>query len=531
MSSQFCRTYCFHTGTKLGIKMTHSHARPNIRRIRNKSGMSLVLVAVSAGFLIIFIFLAFNFLVLNSGSREVRNAVDAGALNVSKQVGTLKVGIEPSFSDVADKGGLVGMSNVNRVWGKAYMINANAEAIIKEGLANQYTAQNSDQAYRVAQQANDSLVATVTSKKNLDKFFNDIASMRGAKLLGSNSDLKTVDGPAWDVAMVDRGAQSNITFDVKQLPKGATVAPSNRDHVSGYTPFTANNKNFTFASFIPSEMPHLTTDSNFNANDARTNPVSGNPVPNAFRANGINQGSKASLSASASSVANPRHEYKLAIPHAFVLITIQNVAFWRVMNKDAAPPTIYKTEPETVFGIKGYKLKNNRILNGYASLGNEYKSGNLLDSMNALPADHMEEYNRMLQRIREIKVDYTMPELMNLLKSVRPTGAYVVYPTYNTPDLTDPKIKIAPIISMQQLPEAWMNTPYMFDGIDKMIVDETAQRDEPNYCWPQIIGGNPDCEHYTQVSGKVKWAPGTGMGAMLGWLKVERATVCNFIVE
>lgn len=498
---------------------------------RSQNGASLVLVAISAGFLIILLFIVFQFLTLNSGSREVRNAVDAAALNVSKQVGTLKVPVGPQFSDVADKGGLVGMSNINRVWGKAYLINANAEAIQKEGLTNQYTTQNADEAYRVAKIANDNLVNTLTDKKTLDQFFNDMANVRKAKLLGTASELKTVDGPGWDVAMVDRGAPSNLKFDEKQIPKGATVAPISANHVSGYKPFNANNKDFCFASFIPNEMPHLTTDSNFNANDSRTSPLTGNPIPNAFRANGINLGNKASLSASASSVANPRHEYRLAIPHAYIAIIMQNMAFWKVKDKDAAPPTFYKYEPETVFGIKGYKLKNNRILNGYASLGNEYKSGTLLGSLNALPGNHQEQYERMLQRIKEIKHDYTMGELIGMLQKQPPAAMYIIYPTYSSADKTDPTIQITPVIPGQPLPVAWMNSPIMFDGISKLIVDETEQKDEPNYCWPQIIGGNPDCEHFTQVSGKVTWAPGTGYGPCLGILKVARTTKVNFIVE
>ncbi len=498
---------------------------------REERGVSLVLVVVSAGFLIILVFVAFQFYTLNSGSREVRNAVDAAALNVSKQVAKLRVPISDQFSDVADKGGLVGMSNINRIWGKAYLINANAEAIQKEGLANSYTAQNADQAYRIAQQCNDTLVETVTCKQKLDSFFNDIANLRRAKLLGANSDLKTVDGPGWDVAMVDRGAASNLKFDEKQIPKGAGVAPSSGGHVKGYMPFNANNKNFTFASFVPNEMPHLTTDSNFNANDARTNPVPGNPVPNAFRANGINLGTKASLSASASSVANPMHEYRLAIPHAYIKILMSNFAYWKVKEKEAAPKTPYGFEPKTVFGIKGYQLKNNRILNGYASLGNEYKSGTLLGSMNALPGNHKEQYERMLQRIKEIKHDFTMGELNAMLQSVPPAPEYIIYPVYGSQDKTDPKIRIAPIIPGQPLPESWMNSQTTIDGEAKLIVNENEQRDEPNYCWPQIIGGNPDCEKYTQVSGTVRWAPGTGFNSCLGILIISRTTISNFITE
>jgi len=503
------------------------------RRVRGQGGVSMVLVAISAGFLIILLFIVFQFLTLNSGSREVRNAVDAAALNVSKKVGTIRVNIGNQFNDVSDKGGLVGMSNINRVWGKAYLINANAEAIQKEGLANQYTTQNADEAYRVAQNANDSLVDAVTNKQALDQFFNEMANMRKAKLLGNSSDLKTVDGPGWDVGMVDRGAPSNLKFDEKQIPKGGTVAPSSADHVSGYRPFKANGKNFCFASFIPNEMPHLTTDSNFNANDRRTAPLDGNPVPNAFRANGINLGSKYSLAASASSVANPRHEYRLAIPHAYIKIIIKNTAIWQWQSKSVAPNTTYKFEPETQQGIKSYQLKDGRILNGYASLGNEYKGANLYLAMTALKGSNYQEmFNRMLQRIKEIKHDYTMQELRSLLEKQPPADGYVIYPTYTTQDLTDPKIQIMKVDPDQpMLPIEWMNSPIQMDGVAAEIVKENPQKDEPNYCWPVIMGGNPHCPKYSLVSGRIDWTPGTGYSPCLGVLRLSRVTLNNFGAE
>lgn len=497
---------------------------------RNSQGASMIVVAIAAGFLIILLFIVFQFLTLTSGSREVRNAVDAAALNVSKRVGELRVKLDDQFNDVGDSCGQVSIANINRVWGKAYLINANAEAMTKEGTTNQYTAQNADEAYRMAQTANDRLVNSITDKATLDNFFNEMAKLRGAKLLGANSEMKTVDGPGWDVAMVDRGAPSNLKFDTKQIPKGGTAPPESAEHVSGYKPFNANNKTFTFASFIPNEMPHLTTDGNFNANDRRVSPLAGNPVPNAFRANGVNLSSKTALSASASSVANPRREYRLAIPHGYIKIIIQNAALWIVDGKQVAI-TSYKFEPETQHGIKGHKLSKGRILNGYASLGNEYKQGVMSQALQALPGNHQEEFERMLQRIKEIKHDFTMQELMTMLQKMPTAGTYVIYPTYSSPDLTDPKIQMVAVQPGEQLPVAWMNSAIQMDGTDKLIVDEAAQKDEPNYCWAQIIGGNPDCEKWTLVSGKIAWMPGTGYSPCLGVLKVARVTVVNYKTE
>ena len=200
-------------------------------------------------------------------------------------------------------------------------------------------------------------------------------------------------------------------------------------------------------------------------------------------------------------------------------------------NLLALPPTT-NAQPETYQGIKGHKLKNSgRILNGYASLGNEYKTGTLAAALTALPGNHQEEFDRMLQRIKEIKHDFTMGELMSMLQKQPPAGMYIIYPTYSSADNTDPSIQILAVDPNEPLPIPWMNTAIQMDGMPKPIVDETTQKDEPNYCWPQIIGGNPDCEHFTTVSGKITWQPGTGFGPCLGELRATRVTASNFIAD
>ena len=52
--------------------------------VRAKRGASIILIAAFAVLLIVAVFIAFKFIMLMGGSNEVRNAVDAAALNVSK---------------------------------------------------------------------------------------------------------------------------------------------------------------------------------------------------------------------------------------------------------------------------------------------------------------------------------------------------------------------------------------------------------------------------------------------------------------
>src|SRR5690606_22258428 len=95
---------------------------------RNKHGVSLAFVGLCAVLLIVLVFMGFQYSMLLGGSRQVRNSVDAAVLNVSKRLPESKVATIPLYKDCADSTGQVGLSNINRVWGKAMLVAANAEA-------------------------------------------------------------------------------------------------------------------------------------------------------------------------------------------------------------------------------------------------------------------------------------------------------------------------------------------------------------------------------------------------------------------
>jgi hypothetical protein len=105
-------------------------------KIRGNKGASLGLIAMGALLVIIAIFAAFQLALYMGGSRELRNSVDAAALNVSKRMIEVKVKPDPMYNDIADSTGNVGLMNINRLWAKAYLINANQEAMQKEGYSS-----------------------------------------------------------------------------------------------------------------------------------------------------------------------------------------------------------------------------------------------------------------------------------------------------------------------------------------------------------------------------------------------------------
>lgn len=475
---------------------------------------------------------AFQIFVLFGGSQELRNSVDAAVLNVSKRAVEIKVKIpsDTVYSDCADSTGHVGLSNINRVWGKAYLINANAEAMQKEGQDTTQSNSSATLAYQDAQNINDYLYGMLTLKNYADPHFNQIATNKPARILGNSGTIATSENSPWATSMVYRGGESNISFEPQQLPTGAqvqSIKKGKKSFIRGYAPFSAREKTFCFTTFHSNEMPHLISDRLFKQGRA---PIPGvaTPIPNAFHDTGETQG--INMSASASAVANPQRQFSLAIPHSYVSIQIVNMAKWNVQSKLVSTST-YGYAPETQWGVKNYKLAApaSGILNGYASLGNEYKGAtNIWQAFNALPGDHTTPLAKLLQRVQEFKPGFSLTQLKQLMEQqplAKNTTKFYLYPVYQTPDSSDPEVRLTP--STGKLP-SWL-AQAVADGLGKVIATEPQQIDEPNYCWDQISGGNsPTGKHWTEVSGQIIWQPGTGYSRCLGELVIARMTECHF---
>lgn len=501
------------------------------KRRRTKSGASVILICFLAVGLGIVAYFAFQYYLLMGGSSELRNAVDAGAINVSKRVFQLRVPAKGEFSDCADTSGRIGLSNVNRVWGKAYLINANMEEMQRDGLAKPEAGSNADMAYQQAQNINDMIAGKLKSKHLLDKYFNQVANSRQASMLGADATVNTEENGMWATAMVDRGAESNLKVSQPQLPKGARLNRV-KGAAAGYTPVTANNKVFCFVPFKQGEMPHLISDFYFDKNRGDTNPVPNapNPLPNAFKESGAVNTTNVALSAAASAVANPGQTYDLAMPHCFVSLIFTNRARWFVEKKQITD-TEYGTVPEVQWGVKRIPLGPpcGGKLDGYGKLGNEYTRGSIWAVINSIPGDHTPALAPMLQRIREIDPRYSMNKLVALLRNApfQPGASrYFIYPEYRTQDLTDPQIKIAP--DTGGLPP-WLNPNTLLDGMETNVFQEPVSVDDPNSNFQVITEGKySNGKHEARNSGSIKWTPGTGFGGCLGSLRLARQTDLYF---
>jgi hypothetical protein len=504
-------------------------------RTNSRSGASLGVVVAVAFLVIVVMIGAFQAMIYLGGSRELRHSVDAAVLNVSKRATENKVSCGPQtgYNDVADASGQVGLTNINRVWGKAYLINANADSMQKNGYAVNETYSNSATAYMQAETLNNSVYNLLSSKSSADSHFAQIAQNKPAKLLQTNNQISTDKSSTWGIGWIYRGEESNLMVDTAAIPPNETpkyLVASGITYLQGFNPMLTNNHQFCFTTFHPNEPPHLVTESAFaQAKTAISGAV--NPIPNVFQESGQINNSQMPLAAVACAVANPMREYNLAIPHAYVTITINNTATWYVQGQMFASAP-YFPEEGTVWKVKNYGIKKpgKGIENGYVTLGAEYRPANLWQAINsAMPGDHTAVINTLLSRIKQFCPGYTKSNLQSLLTGTT-YGAnqttWYLYPTYTQPDLTDPKVQIA--LQGSTLP-AWLNPNIPCDGKGLQIMVEPAVEDGPNNCWSNIrLGPYKTDQHHTIENGVVVWQPGTGWVQNLGGLYVQRSLTVNF---
>lgn len=501
---------------------------------KRSRGAALGLVIASTVVIVLLILALFQMGMLMGGSRQVRNAVDAGVLNLSTRIMEVRVPVSADYRDVADSTGNVGLSNINRIWGKAYLVNANQESMQTAGQSTGASQAAAQTAFQSAQSMNNTLYGRLTDDMMLNSYFQQMSQQRQATFLnGSTIDKSKID--VCSVALVDRGGESNILMSPSQLPAGITpqaVQLGNRTYLKGYTPMQANSKRFYFATFRAGQMPHLISDSYFEQNRPDIRPTGSDypVVPNAFKRYGEAPAAPSTLQAVAAAVANPQRQYTLAIPHAFVSIQIDNTAKWYVNGVKVSEST-YGFRPQNYHQVVDYQIPvNGGILNGFASLGNEYQSGgNLMQAINALPGDHNGPLMKLVQRLQEIDPSFSLNRLKNLLASqtVSPVnGKYFLYPVYSTPDLTDPRIQIA---GGNNKPPAWIDPANPPDGLQASTGMEPKQVDSPNTCWEFIVGGRAASgKHWTECSGNILWQPGTGYSQHLGELRFARLTEVYF---
>lgn len=512
---------------------------------RREKGSSLFLVALFALILIALVWVGFEYVMMLRHSRQARNTVDAAVLNIAKRAPESRIPCDVLYNDVADSDGKVGLSNINRVWGKAYLINANVQDMRDEEVVSDDAVSHADTAYRIAEWMNNRLQTKLNDQHTLNMYFQQTSGLRKGTEQTEEMKLSAEDG--YQNALIGRGGSSNLDFRQEQLP-GKVRAEESRafdgsTSLKGYTPFETNNRKFCFVAFNKNEVPQLISDSQFAQNRSDTNPIknAGNPVSNAFCATGIIKGASGTeYKASAAGLANPQNRFTLALPRAYIIVQFRNRAKWYFENK-WVNETSYGFTPEVQNGLPLYDnkkfvgkpfTKGGGYIDGWASLGNEYKNANLSKSLEISPAGKKLAMEKMLQRIREIKADFTMADLLQLFASevVVPHAAkYYIYPVYHSNDLSDPEIVMT--ADLDDLPK-WMDADSRPEGNHKIVNDGEVTIDAPNYCWGERVmggmGGSGAIDHWTEVSGKVWWKPGTGYGQCLGEMRYEHLTEIFF---
>jgi len=553
-------------------------------KLRSCRGNAIVLALAFSAFLLLFGYAAFQLANFFGASEEVRNSVDAGALNVASKSIFLKVPAIKPYDDCVDLVSQIGLTNINRVWGKALLINANVQSMEKESLSGATATKNASSAMAIAQEINDSLFRLLTGTSSLSSMFNQLGSLRHSKMLAGSSSVSATSNTSWPKAALLRGRSSNLTFDQTEIPPDAgvsipQVSIGNEEFVPGYTPIAANKNFFSFVSFIPGDKPQLVSQSLFEVNRIDTNPIPNiiNPIPNGFSATGSVTNTSSGLVATAFGLANPQKQYTLSIPHSYVSIKITNEQDWYVEGNLVAQgqytlqPLIWHLAPySNPNAFANVTLKNGAVIHCLARVGGEYAQPvTLWDVLKNGGGDLSSLWPPMVQRIKEIKPDFTANELIALLKSQRITHSssqYLIYPKYSSGDATNPTITIGPVSSIETAPSfqpgvagsgngLWINPPddddkqavllsnpmasvvspwiapaYQPDGIEKLALTQADRKDNPNYDWPFYVSGAPEGTHYAILKSNVYWEPDSGFYQCLGQLRIAHRTNCYFAV-
>jgi len=508
---------------------------------RQQKGSTLALVAALAFvFVLIGIFL-FNMSMLLGGSRETRNAVDAGALNVGKEALTINVSAqtpyEQQFNDVADSSGNFNLCNINRVWAKAMLASINESAMESEA-PNTNTALSTADAEILqlgAKSISDRLAQKLTDATQLYDFFKQLAQPNSVRMLGNKSYVDVIQDNGWQTSLVDRQQESNIaiypdelpsTFNSAGLSLTAPLADGNI-YLKGYTDMNIIGKDFWFVPFKNGEKTHLVANSNFNANLQSTNPIAWTPpVPNAFSVHGFaGQANGTSQQSMSWVMSHPQLYFKMCMPQSFIRVTIKaNTLQWVVdlipMEQDGYNFQSAQFNSSTVYPLPCGDISGTEVD------GNEYGFApslfTALFSQSPTPPAPSRAFSYLLQRVQEILPGYKSTDLMNLLQST-PISTnnndqdFIIYPSSTLSNATL-------LISPSAAAPAWTLTQP--DGQDEQLeTEEVDGFDCPNQGWTELgCYGDWVYPTFSTLSGDRRWTPGTGYGGCLGTMTVHRTT-------
>ena len=531
----------------------------------------LALVVLGLGFI--------AFLMYMGGQSQTKNAVDAGTLNVGREaLDKVTVNISPTstYRDVAsdDENGnrsLVNLTpkaslrNINRIWAKAMTIAINAEDAKSAGNAGS-GGSKANNAFNEAKQISDNLAQKLNDQSNLHGFFSEFASRNSVRMLGADAKVNPLPGAGWQTSLLERERESNITLagtpsDNFFMPprfslNGNYTTKSTRTNIpnsgknlwflKGYQPISIGPNTFWQVPFPYDAKPHMVSRSIFETNQPANKALSWqNAVPNAYSAQGVTS-QKSAIGEKARSwvLTNPKQPFKMAIPHSFVRIDLDQMkSKWYFFPvgppiKFAEQDYNYMIENQSstmpLGGVGSSSVGTNATI-----IGSEVVGRSLDDIIFGIPGGNtteLENYlvNRANEMITEVGTKITKSKLHSVLGSGETRAALALASGKTSFFLYSPdgkKLVCRPELIAKADPSAnWLKTIISKtpDGDEKTMVNDAKMI--------AILGAplgtvTPLPFFVMTVNAKwgfyhksLYWTPGTGYNGCLGTVRVNRST-------
>jgi hypothetical protein len=509
------------------------------------TSLALALVVLGLGFL--------AFSMYMGAQNETKNAVDAGALNLARQVidnVSVQLSADPEqqfFNDVTTNGnGVVNLRNINRVWGKALFVAINSDGANNDsGNAGDTTA-SVQSAHDGALAISDALAAKLKDPTKLYQYFTDFAAANSVRMIGKGAAVNYVPGTGWQTSLMDRKDESNLqlmpNLPLKYNLNSAYSTPSTRNPIPqtaaglnflrGYVPITVASQTFWQVPFQFDEKPRQVSRTPFTAAQQPPNMLPSTwstAVPNAFSVQG-EAAKTGAVSENAFSFVetNPRQTFPLQFPNGFIRVILkQNTLQW---NLDGIPldSTTYSSEAGTTIDSIPYPIPPIcASAQGEATVGNEYVPPVLYIAVcGNSPPNNGNTMNYLLQRCQEMIPSTQMSDLV---------AAMMLCPI--SPEDADQTFYIYPLGGkIVATPDSATALP---SGCDKSgSAEGTAQTTDtdgpnpiPNLCIETWTCYTPVMfPTFTLLTNTRTWKPGTGYNSgCLGELSVHHTSDAELI--
>lgn len=541
--------------------------------------LALALVVLGVGFLVFSLYMG--------GQSETKNAVDAGTLNVGKQVlDNVSVNLtadanQQCFKDLTNDtidgselpDGKINLRRINRVWAKALLMTINAEAANNDGNAGSGSA-NAQQAFNGAQLISNSLADKLTNSSSLFGFFSDFAKKNSVRMIGKDASVDILPGSNWQTSLLEREKESNISLSGSppnfNLPPNFELNPNFTTKTTripvpqggedlwflrGYTPITVGQRTFWHVPFLYAEKPHLVSRSVFDGLKASASPLLWNkPVPNSFSAEGaaVKPG-EAGQKAMSWVLTNPNQPFKLSMPHSFLHIKVDEMKSHWYFFPTGYPPVEFgprQTYGYTTDSQTGSPMPQGGVLCASVApvsitLGLDVVGRNLDQIIFGPPAGNtakVEQYmvNRINEMVSKVGVSKSPQDLHNVLANPSTIGwliagerdFYVFSPDGEALTVQPKNLAIA---QAPWLLDKIANNP---DGTETKLIDD-ASMPAPIFFTPTVVP-DPFCSPLLQLGWgfwdkDVAWTPGSGYNSCLGRIRVKRWTevyslgICTFL--